>query len=103
MPYAVAQPLRDQRVAHLRIRLADLPLASGNVTLELGCGHGHFLTAYAAAHPEQLCLGIDLLADRLQRAQRKSSRQGVSNVVWLQAEALDFLRAWPVSARLDRI
>ena len=36
---------------------------------ELGCGHGHFLNAYAAAHPERLCIGVDLVAERVARAQ----------------------------------
>ncbi len=38
-----------------------LPVAARFVW-EIGCGHGHFLTAYAQAHPQRLCIGVDIEA-----------------------------------------
>ncbi|AHF90766.1 S-adenosylmethionine-dependent methyltransferase [Opitutaceae bacterium TAV5] len=104
MPLEEALAVRAQRLDSLRDRLAALlagPVAGAaparrGVTLEIGCGHGHFLTAYAAAYPEEFCIGIDLLPDRLERAGRKSSAAGLANVVWLQAEAELFLEAMRV-------
>ncbi len=99
---------RAQRAAGVRERLASLMAGAGaatyeRMTLEVGCGHGHFLTAYAAAHPHELCIGIDLLRDRLERAGRKSERAGLTNIAWIQAEATLFMEALPPGMRLDRI
>lgn len=58
---------------------------------ELGCGHGHFLAAYAAAHPEQICIGIDIAGDRIARGLRKRDRARLANLHFLHAEARLFL------------
>ena len=65
--------------------------AERDFTWEVGCGHGHYLTDYAAAHPAERCVGIDLLADRIVRANRKRDRAGRPNLHFLQAEARLFL------------
>lgn len=77
--------------------------AARDFTLEVGCGHGHYLTDYAAAHPGELCVGIDLLSDRIARAQRKCDRARVTNLHFLQAEARFFLGELPASARIRRL
>lgn len=103
MPREIAQIIHNSRLAELRARLAPLFPASKPVTLEIGSGHGHFLTAYAAAHPEKLCLGIDIIADRLDRSARKSGRAKLANIHWLHAEAALFLEALPAAANLAEI
>jgi tRNA (guanine-N7-)-methyltransferase len=103
MPLEVYNSLREQRLADLR---ADfLPRLSGRtrLTLEIGCGHGHYLSAYAAAHPDEFCVGIDLIADRIDRAGRKTGRAKLDNIAWVQAEASLFLAALPVQHRLGKI
>jgi tRNA (guanine-N7-)-methyltransferase len=70
---------------------------------ELGCGHGHFLTAYAAAHPDQLCLGVDLSGERVARAQRKQHRAQLENLYFLRADARLFLEALPPTAKCSAI
>ena len=77
--------------------------AARDFTLEVGCGHGHYLTDYAAAHPGELCVGIDLLADRIVRAQRKRDRAGAANLHFIQAEARLFLSELPAAARIARL
>ena len=94
---------RDTRVADLAAFLADTLAGKPPLTLEIGCGHGHYLTAYAAAHPETFCVGIDLLNDRIERAGRKRHRARVENLIFLQAEAREFLGALPASACLANI
>lgn len=101
MPLDQAQALHQSRLDELRPRLEATLAGRTRVTLEIGCGHGHFLTAYAEAHPEEFCLGVDLLGDRLARAARKSKRVGLENVGWFQAEAELFLTALPSEVRLD--
>jgi tRNA (guanine-N7-)-methyltransferase len=68
--------------------------------LELGCGHGHFLTAYAAAHPGTSCLGVDRISLRITRAQRKQSRAQLSNLAFLKADAAETLAALPAHVKL---
>jgi len=93
---------RDSRLSGLKTFLADsLPAkAQPQLTLEIGCGHGHYLTAYAAAHPDSFCIGIDLLKDRIARAGRKRDRAKLTNLLVLEAEAREFLDALPSSAVL---
>ena len=61
------------------------------------------MTDYAAAHPDELCVGIDLLADRIERAKRKRDRAGRPNLHFLQAEARLFLSELPPAARIGRL
>lgn len=95
---------RDSRLSGLKTFLANaLPTnasASSHLTLEIGCGHGHYLTAYAAAHPASFCIGIDLLKDRIARASRKRDRAKLTNLLFLEAEAREFLDAFPQPAPL---
>ncbi|WP_342750544.1 SAM-dependent methyltransferase [Termitidicoccus mucosus] len=104
---------RDARLAALRETLAVLLRGHPRITLELGCGHGHFLTAYAAAQSVSLsafhrlsaserrpqtpfCIGIDLIGERIARARRKAARAGLEpHLAFLQAEAGEFLASLP--------
>lgn len=70
---------------------------------EVGCGHGHFLTAYAAAHPEQCCVGLDLVGERIERARRKQARAGLPNLHFLRGEARLFLEVMPTGTRFSRL
>lgn len=70
---------------------------------EVGCGNGHFLTAYAQAHPDQLCVGVDLSKDRIERSEKKRRRLGQGNIFFIRAEAADFLAVLPLAARFSAI
>lgn len=95
MPLELAQAIAQRRLAELRERLGPLLQTKLPLTLEVGCGHGHYLTGYAQSHPDKFCIGIDLLPDRLARAERKSNRAGLQNIAWLQADVNLFLEALP--------
>lgn len=97
-----ANRIRQQRLAALREQVRDLPVGPLPLTLEIGCGHGHFLTAYATDHPTEYCLGVDILRDRLERAARKTARVGLTNVRWIQADILDLLEVLPPAVRINR-
>ncbi|MDR0901188.1 MAG: SAM-dependent methyltransferase [Opitutaceae bacterium] len=104
---------RDARLAALRENLAALLRDHPRITLEIGCGHGHFLTARAAAQATSLsafhrlpapsgpaqtpfCVGIDLIGERIARARRKAARAGLEpRLAFLQAEAGEFLASLP--------
>ena len=103
MPLEIAQALTATRLTELRVLLAPLLQTRLPLTLEIGSGHGHYLTAYAQTHPEKFCFGIDLIGDRLERSARKSNRAGLTNIAWLHAEVRLFLDALPADTRLAEI
>jgi len=84
-----------ERQAELRSQLAQLIPATAVLTLEIGSGHGHFLTRYATEYPERLCLGVDLIGDRIRRARRKAERAKLSHCHFIQAEARELIEALP--------
>lgn len=99
MPLDVFDSIQSQRLEALRRDFFPLlPIGADHGArphvLELGCGHGHFLVAYAAAHPGEFCVGLDLLADRVERAQRKARRAGLENLLFVQADAFLYLAGW---------
>jgi tRNA (guanine-N7-)-methyltransferase len=93
----------ELRRAALRQSLAKILPANGRFIWELGCGHGHFLTAYAQAHPDSTCIGIDLMSDRIARATRKRDRARLAHLSFLQAEARLFLECLPAHARFTTL
>ncbi len=94
----------ESRQASLRDELATVFAAvHGPAVLEIGCGHGHFLSRYAHDHPHQFCVGIDLLKDRLERAARKRERAGLTNLHLVKAEATEFLECLPAGVRFESV
>jgi tRNA (guanine-N7-)-methyltransferase len=101
-PAVVAR--QDAWLEALRSNLAAwLPRDGRALVWEIGCGHGHFLTAYAAAHPAGFCVGVDTKAERVARAERKRERAGLANLRFVRAEARMFLEALPPGAPLGAV
>ena len=94
--------MSERRVA-LRQLLSRILPSDTRFVWELGCGHGHFLTAYAQAHPKRVCVGIDLVSERIDRANRKRERASLPNLHFIRAEARMFLEELPGDARLSAI
>ncbi len=92
-----------QRRETLRRDLLGVVRASERFVWEVGSGHGHYLTAYAAAHPGELCVGIDISADRVERAKRKRDRSKLPNLHFMLADADDFLGSMPEGAGFSDI
>src|SRR5687767_2994205 len=89
-----AEVLHERRES-LRALLAPILPTELPLTVELGCGHGHFLSAYAEAHPEKLCIGIDIVGERIERAQRKRDRARLTNLHFIRTEGNLFLNTIP--------
>lgn len=87
----------EQRRVDLRSQLARIFPLRAKFVWELGCGHGHFLTAYAHAFPNKLCIGIDLMGERIARALRKRDRAKLPNLFFVHAEAHLFLEVLPAA------
>jgi tRNA (guanine-N7-)-methyltransferase len=84
----------------LRASIALLLPPTSDLVLEIGCGHGHFLTAYATAHPDRICVGVDIVRDRIERAKRKARRARLTNLHFLNADAEEFLQALPAAVEI---
>jgi tRNA (guanine-N7-)-methyltransferase len=55
--------------------------------IEIGCGKGRFLSAYAHKHPETQYLGIERLKDRVRKLDKKACRLKLDNLRILRLEA----------------
>lgn len=85
----------EDRRRDLRDRFVPIFAHNQSFVWEIGCGHGHFLTAYAQAHREQLCIGVDIVSERIERAVRKRDRAQLPNLHFIHAEARLFLETLP--------
>ena len=92
-----------ERRESLRAEVARLLPPRGHFVWEIGCGHGHFLTAYAGTHPEEHCIGIDINLDRVRRATKKRDRAGLHRLHFVRAEARLFLEVLPPAAGFSAI
>lgn len=66
--------------------------------LELGCGHGEFIAALAAAHPDEDLLGIELDPLRVNKAAHKCAAAGARNARLLAGPAERLLPRLPAAA-----
>ena len=72
------------------------------ILFEAGCGHGHWLSDYAEAHPDTICVGIDLITWRIRKGNDKKAKRGIQNLHFYKAELSEFLEALPDSIRFER-
>lgn len=92
-----------ERQAALRAELAALIPATTSITLEIGSGHGHFLTRYAVENPQHFCIGVDLIGDRIRRARRKADRARLCRCHFVQAEAREAIAALPAGVSIGEL
>jgi tRNA (guanine-N7-)-methyltransferase len=104
MPREIFEAIQAGRRAELDSALGTiLPAGDSELMIEIGCGNGHFLTAYASAHPGQRCVGIDLRLERIGKALRKRDCAGLANLHFLRCDAGTFLRELPARVTLTDI
>jgi tRNA (guanine-N7-)-methyltransferase len=96
------QHIDDRREA-LRSTLGPILGHADRIVWEVGCGHGHYLTAYAKAHPGEKCVGIDIASDRVARAERKRQRARLEQLHFVRADAEDFLSVAPPGCRFTAV
>lgn len=94
--------IADRR-ARLRTELLNAIPQRSAFIWEVGSGHGHFLSAFAAAHPGDLCVGIDIASDRVARSKRKRDRAHLGNLHFYLTDAEDFLAAMPEGMRFAEV
>jgi tRNA (guanine-N7-)-methyltransferase len=94
--------LQDRRAA-LRAELTTLLAHSQPIVWEIGSGHGHFLTRFAAEFPEKRCVGVDINTQRIARSRKKATRGKLENCHFVHADAGEFLHALPENATFSEI
>jgi tRNA (guanine-N7-)-methyltransferase len=85
---------RRERVGEWFKNVLSPSLNSNNnccINLEIGCGHGHWLTSFAAKHPSKNFVGIDLITKRINKASSKVTKRSLNNVSFCKADANEFL------------
>ena len=75
----------------------------GPFVLEVGSGHGHFLTAFAGANPDRVCVGVDLQLERVTRSLRKRDRAKLKNLHFLRGDVAMLLEVLPPGASADLV
>ena len=90
-----------KRKAALKGDLEDALDGVDRIVFEAGCGHGHWLTHYAEAHPGQTCVGIDLISQRIRKACAKRDKRGLGNLHFFKCELGEFLEVLPSHLRFD--
>lgn len=86
---------KETRLEKLKLENEHIiPKLNGGL-LEIGCGHGHWITAYAARHPEQFCVGIDLIGKRVTKSISKSQKAELENVHLIKGKAEELIEILP--------
>lgn len=91
-----------ERKAELRQSLEQELSGVEQILFEAGCGHGHWLTSFAEAHPKKECVGIDLISWRIRKCLAKRDKRGLGNLHFYKAELGEFLEVLPDSIRFER-
>ena len=76
--------------------------ASSSILFEAGCGHGHWLTSYAEAHPETICVGVDLISWRIRKGLDKRDKRGLKNLFFYKAELGEFMDVYQRAISFER-
>ncbi len=92
---------QTERKAALKAEVEAALEGRDRILFEAGCGHGHWLTDYAAAHPGQTCVGIDLISLRIRKARAKRDKRALPNLHFFKAELGEFLEVLPRRIRFD--
>ena len=72
------------------------------INLEIGCGHGHWLTNHAFQNPNEIFVGIDLISKRIEKAQAKVTKRSLKNLFFLKVEAKEFLEFLSTDFVIDK-
>ena len=87
-------PQKKQSVQAIRNRIP--------INLEIGCGHGHWLTDYAQQNQTSTFVGVDLITKRIEKAQAKAAKRCLENLFFLKVEANEFIEYLPSDFIIDQ-
>lgn len=84
---------RAKRISAIQDSLLEFLGDTRQFTLEIGCGHGRWLSSYADMHRDEPCVGIDLITKRIEMGSQKKEKRDLENLCFLKAECGEFLDA----------
>lgn len=93
----------EERKAEISKYFKKCMPAQAKILFEAGCGHGHWLTSYAMKNPKQFCLGIDLIAGRVDKANKKKEKRNLNNLHFIKAELGEFLDVLPKEITFEAV
>jgi tRNA (guanine-N7-)-methyltransferase len=100
---------RQERIENMKNTLEQEIFSNPNfnnkpILLEVGCGHGHWLTSFSELNPEYLCIGIDIINKRIQKCISKKERAELQSTFYYKIELTEFLEAFStLNKTVDRI
>ena len=94
---------QQQRKEALRVACDTAFAGCSSLFFEAGCGHGHWLTSFSIANPDTKCVGIDLIAGRISKANAKKAKRSLENMHFYKAELLEFLEVLPPNIRFSNV
>lgn len=105
MPQGIEEMLKRKmlRIEALKLVSEQIAAKSKRITLEIGCGKGHYLSSYAAAHKSEVCVGIDLISERIKDSIKRAEKKEAHNAHFIKAEAGEFLESLPKDVMLENI
>jgi len=69
--------------------------------LEIGCGHGHWLTEFSMTCKKNFFVGIDLITKRVEKATAKMEKRSLGNLLFYKVEATEFISYVPDSVKIN--
>lgn len=103
MHYDEYQKKIDDRKRELKAFCSEILTGRFPFTLEIGCGHGHWLTAYAETYPNEFCVGIDIIGHRIAKSELKRKNCSAQNLVFCRAESMEFIQSIPRTVKLKQV
>ncbi|MDQ6933528.1 MAG: class I SAM-dependent methyltransferase [Candidatus Eremiobacteraeota bacterium] len=76
-------PLSPSHADELIVRL---PVAAGDIIVDLGCGWGEFLLRTLRQHPDTTGIGLDISADNVRRAMARANELGMQSRVHFKVQ-----------------
>lgn len=104
--YKVRTPVQASLVGPEGVDALDPAALFGSVAplrLEIGFGHGEFISAMAAAHPDEHFIGVEYDALRVTKTAHKCLKAGAVNVRLFAGEAHRFVRFRVPPASVHRV
>ncbi len=95
-------PLLADDPAALRGQWRSLCPGTARLHVELGCGKGQFLSGWAEAHPDTLCIGLERVPEALLMAMEKARARELSNIRFIRGDA-GFLDTYFAPGEANRI
>lgn len=100
--WAQVQPLLVSLPAEQRGRWRALYPDARALHVELGCGKGRFLCAWAQAHPDILCIGLERVPEALLMAMERAQSEDIKNLRFVSGDAA-LLEDYFAPGEADRI